>query len=431
MGTYAGTLYAWDAATGEERWTFRAGGPIGHSPAFADGVLYVGAMDRRLYALDAATGKEKWRFEAAEGFWTSPAVHAGLVMAGARDGVFYALRAADGKPAWTLRTGDRILQSASVTADGTRVLFGSEDMHVYCARVKGGKPIWKSRKLHGLSLRDHFPVVVGGLALVTTNPVKHFHAALGEADALMIGRTGVTGKEKRYVAGTQEDVRKEQDAILAHLKTNPHDQTFYALRVEDGTEPWIAPIFYTAGLHNPPSPPCVNRKTGEVFVLCRSAYTVWDGGGEVRWFTGIGKLDLETGRVALVGHGYKSKEPGRPPGRKDMPWGAFNTIGDETQTLSSSPEILFSNHQGNLGGMSLRTGRLRNYHGRRDSYGGFYGPANFGWEKQGGLEKARRAGQPYGIVNEWHGPAKAIASVAGRYVYYPVGSQVICLVGKE
>jgi hypothetical protein len=352
-------------------------------------------------------------------------------MAGDRGGVFHALRAADGKPAWSFTTGDRILQTASVTEDGSRAIVGSEDMHVYCVNIADGRRLWKSRKLHGLSLRDHFPVIVGGLALVTTNPVKHFHAALGEHDALMIGRTGVTGKEKRYVAGTPEDVKREQDAILAYLKANPHDQTFYALRVEDGGEPWTAPIFYTAGLHNPPAPPCVNRKTGEVFVLCRSAYTVWDGGGEVRWFTGIGKLDLKTGRVAPVAHGYKSREPGRPPGRKDMPWGSFNTIGDETQTLSCSPEVLFSNHQGNLGGMDFRTGLLRNYHGKRDTYGGFYGPGTFGWKSQGGPEKARRAGQPFGIVNEWHGPAKAIASVAGRFVFYPVGSQVICLVAKE
>jgi outer membrane protein assembly factor BamB len=431
LGTYAGTMYAWDAKTGEEKWAFKAGGPIGHSPSFEGGVLYFGSMDRRLYAVTAATGKELWRFEAGEGFWTSPVVHAGLVMAGARDGVFYAVKAADGKPAWTFRTGDRILQTASVTEDGARVVFGSEDMRVYGLNVRDGKPAWTSRKLAGLSLRDHFPVIAGGLALVTTDPVKNFHAALGEHDALLVGRTGFSGPDKRYIPGTPEDVRKEQDAILEYLKANPHDQTFYALRVEDGKEPWTAPILYTAGLHNPPTPPCVNLKTGEVFVLVRSAYGVWDGGGEVRPYTGVGRLDLKTGRVSLVEHGHKSKDPGRPAGAKDMPWASFNTIGDETQTLSCTPEMLLCNHQGFLGSMRFADGQVRSLYGKRDSYGGFYGPATFGWEDQGGIEKARKAGQPYGIVNEWHGPAKAIVSVAGRFVYYPVGSQVICLEGKD
>src|ERR1051326_8750727 len=49
LGTYAGNFYAWDAATGAEKWVFKTGGPIGHSPAFSDGVVFFGSMDGRLY----------------------------------------------------------------------------------------------------------------------------------------------------------------------------------------------------------------------------------------------------------------------------------------------------------------------------------------------------------------------------------------------
>jgi hypothetical protein len=205
---------------------------------------------------------------------------------------------------------------------------------------------------------------------------------------------------------------------------------FYAFRVSDGQEPWIAPILYTGGPHNPLTPPCVNPQTGEVFTQLRSAYGIWDGGGEVRPYTCFGKLDLATGRIILVEHGYKSKEPGRPPGAKDMPWMTFNYIGDETQTLACAPDYLFCNHQGFLGSLNLTNGITRSLYGKRDTYGGFYGPGNFGWENQGGYEKAKAAGQPFGIVNEWHGPAKAMVSVAGGRVYFPVGSQVICLAGE-
>jgi len=218
--------------------------------------------------------------------------------------------------------------------------------------------------------------------------------------------------------------------IVAFLKAHPTEQTFYAFRIADGQEPWLAPILYTAGLHNAPTPPCYNPVTGEVYVFLRSAYGVWDGGGEVRPYTAVGTLDLATGRVRLIEHGHKSTEPGRPAGRKDMPWNSFATIGDETQTLSCSPDYLFSNHQGSLGSMDFRTGLTQNFYGQRDSYGGFYGPANFGWENQGGEAKARQAGQPYGLVNEWHGPDKAIVSVAGNFVYFPTGSQVLCLEGS-
>ena len=85
--------------------------------------------------------------------------------------------------------------------------------------------------------------------------------------------------------------------------------------------------------------------------------------------------------------------------------------------------------QGYVGSLEFATGRTKNFYGKRDTYGGFYGPGHFGWANQGGREKARQAGQPFGLVNEWHGPAKAVVSVAGPYVYFPVGSQVICLKG--
>jgi len=430
MGTYAGNLYAWDARTGEERWVFRAGGPIGHSPMLAGGVLYVGAMDRRLYALDAATGKVRWRFEAGEGFWTSPTVWRGRVFVGARDGVFYTLDAGDGSVAWTFETGGPILTTASISAGGDHVLVGSEDMHVYCLRVADGRLLWKSPKLAGLTLRDYFPVIARGLALVTTTPVHEFHWTLTTHQQMLLKRTGFQGKDDRYIPGTADDVRREQDVIIGFLKEHPSHQTFYAFRVADGTQPWIAPVLYTGGLHNVHTPPCCDPTTGKAYVFLRSAYGTWDGGGEVRPYTCPGRLDLATGRVTLVEHSYKPKDPDRPPGAKDMPWMGFNYIGDETQTLAVSPTYLFSVHQGFIGSFSFETGRTRNMFGKRDTYGGFYGPGHFGWAKDGGLEKARKAGVPFGLVNEWHGPARAIVSVAGEYVYYPVGSQILCIKGK-
>ena len=59
------------------------------------------------------------------------------------------------------------------------------------------------------------------------------------------------------------------------------------------------------------------------------------------------------------------------------------------------------------------------------------GTCNFGWENRDGYEFAKAAGQPYGLVNEWPGPARAIVSVAGNSVHFPVGSQVIGLEGAR
>ncbi|MCL4788211.1 MAG: PQQ-binding-like beta-propeller repeat protein [Verrucomicrobia bacterium] len=431
VGTYAGNLYAWDAVTGPEKWIFRAKGPIGHSAAQADGKLYFGSMDRNLYALESVTGREAWRYECEEGIWTSPVVHRGLVMFGDRAGTFHAVRASDGTRAWRFQTSHPILTSASISEDGSRVIFASEDMHVFCLDTGNGTLRWKSRKLQGLSVRDYFPVITGGLMFITTNPVKDFHTILTQHEQMLVRRTGYQGKDNRFIPGTAADVEQEQAMIVDFLRRNPAEQTFYAFNVDDGQEPWIAPILYTGGLHNPPTPPCVNPLTGEVFVQLRSAYGVWDGGGEVRSFTCFGRLDLKTGRVELIPHGYPSKSPDRPSGATDMPWMTFNYIGDETQTLSCSPDRLLCTHQGFLGVLNLKTGLTERLHGKRDTYAGFYGPGNFGWENQGGLQRARATGEPFGLVNEWHGPARAMVSIIGNRVYFPAGSQVLCLEGAQ
>jgi hypothetical protein len=422
-------MYAWDAATGNEKWRVQTAGPIWHSAAFDSGALYFSSVDGKLRAVDAATGKPRWEFNAAEGICIAPLVHEGRIFFGDREGVFYAVAATDGKEIWRYRTGAPIVTTASVSEDGQNILVGSEDMHVYCFAADGGKLVWKSEKLPGLSLRDQAPTIVKDLVIVTTNPVKHFHAVLGEHQNMLVRRTGFKGKDDRYIPGTDDDVRREQDFIVDFLKKNPHEQTFHALRITDGRSPWIAPVLYTAGMHNPPAPPCVDRATGDVYLMLRTAYSTWDGGGEVRPHTGVGKLDVKTGRVALIGHSYPAKEAGRPAGAKDMPWMGFNYIGDETQTFSFAPGLLLCNHQGFLGSLDLRSGQVASLLGKRDTYGGYYGPGTFGWENQGGYDRAQAAGQPFAIVNQWHGPAQAIASVAGDLVFYQVGSQVLCFRG--
>jgi outer membrane protein assembly factor BamB len=429
LGTYAGRVYALDAATGEDVWRADLGAAIGHSVAVGEGSVFVASIDGRLRALDIDSGRVRWQVKGDGGFWTAPVFAEGWVFAGDRAGVFHAYDARrDGHEVWRLATDGPILTPASLSRDGSRVVFGSEDMHVYCVGTNTGEVAWKSAKLPGLSLRDYAPTIFRDLVFVTTNPVKDFHALLGGNEQMLVRRAGAPSGDPRFIAGTDEDVTREQDAIVAHLRARRDEQCFHALRVEDGTEPWVAPILYSGGCHNVMPPPCFQPATGEIFVQVRSAYGVWDGGSEVRAFTGVGRLDPATGRVSLLRHGYPSKDPARAPGAPDFPGSSFNCIGDETQALSCAPGLLFSNHQGFLGSFDLVSGRLENLWGRRDSYGGFLGPAVWGEENRGGRAKAAEAGETFALINEWHGPARSIASVADGRVFYHSGGQVLCLV---
>lgn len=63
------------------------------SPAVANGVVYVGSQDSvdvNLYAINAATGAEPWSYRTGNFVSSSPTVANGLVYALSEDGYLYA-----------------------------------------------------------------------------------------------------------------------------------------------------------------------------------------------------------------------------------------------------------------------------------------------------------------------------------------------------
>jgi outer membrane protein assembly factor BamB len=57
VGSNDGNVYALNAATGTQLWSFTTGGSVGSSPAVANGAVYVGSNDGNLYAFDLAGGQ--------------------------------------------------------------------------------------------------------------------------------------------------------------------------------------------------------------------------------------------------------------------------------------------------------------------------------------------------------------------------------------
>ena len=119
-----GSLAAYDAQTGAERWKFYTEGPVRCAPACWKGRIYAGSDDGYLYCLDAPTGAVLWRFRGAPtdrpdrrqlgnehlvSFWPvrgGPAIADGVVYFTAGIwpifGVFaHALDAETGQPKWT------------------------------------------------------------------------------------------------------------------------------------------------------------------------------------------------------------------------------------------------------------------------------------------------------------------------------------------
>ncbi len=59
-------VYALDAMTGRQRWTFFTEGPVRLAPTISGNRLYVGSDDGRVYCLSANTGSLIWKYEACD-----------------------------------------------------------------------------------------------------------------------------------------------------------------------------------------------------------------------------------------------------------------------------------------------------------------------------------------------------------------------------
>jgi len=93
-----GKVRAFDRRTGREIWKAELADYSTSSPAYVNGVLFVGSFDHRLYAIEATTGKELWTsgWESRGGFFSrglsaSPAIADRRIYVGVRDGRLYAL----------------------------------------------------------------------------------------------------------------------------------------------------------------------------------------------------------------------------------------------------------------------------------------------------------------------------------------------------
>ncbi len=151
-------LYAFEAETGNDVWIYPTELPLGHSPTFDNGYLYVGGMDRKIHKVDANTGLSIWTYTAEGGFYTSPIVLDGRVYAGNRDGSMYAIDSSTGSLIWKYQTGSQILQSAAFS-DGT-LYFASNDGFAYALSAFDGSLIWKStEKLPSMGQYSWWPVI--------------------------------------------------------------------------------------------------------------------------------------------------------------------------------------------------------------------------------------------------------------------------------
>ena len=89
----SGRLYAVDAATGEEVWSFRAAGRLHSAPAVIGRTVVMGDSQGRLYGLSDATGEQLWEMRGLGGaISSSPVIAGGTIYVVTAEGMLLAIR---------------------------------------------------------------------------------------------------------------------------------------------------------------------------------------------------------------------------------------------------------------------------------------------------------------------------------------------------
>jgi outer membrane protein assembly factor BamB len=282
-------LYAFDAADGAHLWTYGTQLPLGHSPTYADGVLYVGGYDRRIHAINASDGtlKSGWSFvEAGAGFETNPLVIDGRVYVGNRDGYFYCLDANDGSLVWKWRDStdeypNAPIRHSAAYKDGI-FYFGSDNSHAYALADGGGSAslVWKSDMLPGVGFSTYWPVVytepstgkdyvlfsgtkkeVGWVWFGDSYFEENYDIFEGVPAGELIGPIGTESGD--WVVGTRTiDASEIQD----YLNSKPHKRHLFVLDANTGVEhPVFAPVTWVSVTHGGSKQPPVIGSDGVIY----------------------------------------------------------------------------------------------------------------------------------------------------------------------
>ncbi len=116
-----------------------------NAPTISEGVVYVGADDKRIHALDAATGDELWSFETGDIVRSNVVVNDGVVYAGSNDTHLYALDARGGDLIWQRDTVAPV-RYPPLVADGMVYVPAYSDggRRVHALDAATGVQVWAS-----------------------------------------------------------------------------------------------------------------------------------------------------------------------------------------------------------------------------------------------------------------------------------------------
>lgn len=126
-------LYVWNAISNPVQkgtvWSATVTGDVTHTPAVADGTVFVAATPGRVFALDSSTGEQRWEADLGVNITSAPIVAGDTLLVGTEDGAVLGVDIESGAVLWDFKTGDQITASPIVAGD--TMFVSSHDGKLY------------------------------------------------------------------------------------------------------------------------------------------------------------------------------------------------------------------------------------------------------------------------------------------------------------
>lgn len=139
--TGSAALYAFDPATGQERWHVAAEDLILPAPVYGEDVVYFGDSSGKFYAVEVETGTvlPGWPFQTGQPIWASALPVGDRVYVAGMDHYIYSLDAESGQEIWRLELDGAVAVPPVMDEAGEILYAGAFDGHVYAIDADSGE----------------------------------------------------------------------------------------------------------------------------------------------------------------------------------------------------------------------------------------------------------------------------------------------------
>ncbi len=142
VGHSNGTFYAFDTATGAERWRYEMGDMLCATPVWHDGKVIFVTPAGEFIALNVKTGKAVWKLQADGSVVGDPVVVGDMLYCSFGKGILAKIDARTGAVVWRAAAGSMHMQCVPAVGEG-RVVVSTWENDLRCYNDKNGKEMWR------------------------------------------------------------------------------------------------------------------------------------------------------------------------------------------------------------------------------------------------------------------------------------------------